>query len=146
MNRRTHPTQRQLMRIVRGAVKNTADAHPGWNINPEIATSIAKRAAGTLRAQWLEVLAARSVPSDEADGLSAIQGHRPPGGRTGCQGRPGRRAARLTHRRSPLPLLWQRISARIKPAKIAGRTDRVETLIEVCKLIAELQRSKSERE
>lgn len=60
---RASPQQRRIYRIVRGAVKNAAHAHPGMKPDA-IADSIAKRATGTLTAQWPEVLAAK--PSDRA--------------------------------------------------------------------------------
>ena len=62
---RATPSQKRILRIVEGAVKNAIDAHPGWNVPHNFARSVAKRAAGTLTAQWPDVLAAR--PSDSAD-------------------------------------------------------------------------------
>lgn len=45
------------MRIVAGAVINAAHGHPEVQIGPQFARSVAKRAAGTLTAQWPDVLA-----------------------------------------------------------------------------------------
>lgn len=50
------------MKIIKGAVKNTADHHPDWKITPVMARSIAKRAAGTLSAQLPRVLAQHHAP------------------------------------------------------------------------------------
>ena len=58
--RRATPSQQRILRIVEGAVKNASDAHPEVLISPRLKRSIAKRAAGTLTAQWPDVLAARA--------------------------------------------------------------------------------------
>lgn len=55
--KRAQPHQRLILRIVEGAVKNTADHHPEMQYSPRMARSIAKRAAGTLSAQLAETLA-----------------------------------------------------------------------------------------
>lgn len=62
--KRATPSQARLLRIVEGAVKNVADAHK-IEICPKTARSIAKRAAGTISAQYPELkgLAAK-LPSD----------------------------------------------------------------------------------
>lgn len=44
--------QRRALRIVAGAVMNAAHAHPQYGIDEKIARSIAKRAVGTLTAEW----------------------------------------------------------------------------------------------
>jgi hypothetical protein len=62
LSKRATPQQNVVMRIIEGAIKNATDAHPDWQIDPRFAKSIAKRAAGTLTAQWPDVLAA--CPSD----------------------------------------------------------------------------------
>lgn len=70
--RRATPTQARILRIVEGAIKNASDAHPRLVISPHQRRSIAKRAAGTLSAQWVGVLAAKPLPvSDEATGTIA---------------------------------------------------------------------------
>lgn len=57
--KRATPSQARILKIVEGAVLNASDAHKvprdTW-----LARSIAKRAAGTLTAQWPEVLAVNS--------------------------------------------------------------------------------------
>lgn len=72
--KRANPAQQMMLRIVAGAVKNAADAH-GVALPKSFARSVAKRLAGTLTAQWPEVLAA-NAPSDQVGsqllgGLSA---------------------------------------------------------------------------
>lgn len=72
--KRATPAQRQMLRIIEGAVLNAHHAHPGCfptdgriNQRPDItierfARSVAKRAVGTLSAQMLGELAGGSVP------------------------------------------------------------------------------------
>lgn len=55
---RASPPQAHVLRIVEGAIKNAAHAHEEIKVSPRHRRSIAKRAAGTLTAQWPEVLAA----------------------------------------------------------------------------------------
>jgi hypothetical protein len=59
--KRASPSQARILRIVEGAVLNAADAHAKPR-DEQFARSIAKRAAGTLTAQWPDVLAANSRP------------------------------------------------------------------------------------
>lgn len=134
---RATPSQRRILRAVIGAVKNTSDAHPEYKITPTLARSIAKRAAGTLTAQWPEVLAARLVPSDRADGdrtcISRPQSLSP-------LKRAGRGPQSLGMR-SPLRRLWKEMSIAVGEAKRAGQTERAEALIFALKRIAALQRA-----
>jgi hypothetical protein len=73
--KRATPSQVRILWAVEGAVLNTADCHSELGAilkpNPGLARSIAKRAAGTLTAQWPDVLAVRSAPSDKVDVTSA---------------------------------------------------------------------------
>lgn len=55
---RASPPQARVLRIIEGAIKNAADAHDEIRVSPRHRRSIAKRAAGTLTAQWPDVLAA----------------------------------------------------------------------------------------
>ena len=55
--KRATPSQARILRSVEGAVKNAADGHPSYNLPENFARSVAKRAAGTLTAQWPDVLA-----------------------------------------------------------------------------------------
>lgn len=60
--KRATPSQARILRIIEGAVLNTADAH-GFKRDERLARSVAKRAAGTLTAQWPEVLAGKPPKS-----------------------------------------------------------------------------------
>jgi hypothetical protein len=42
--------------------------------------------------------------------------------------------------RSPLVQLWKEVASKVGPAKKSGKIERAEALIEVLRLIAELQR------
>ena len=147
---RATPSQARILRAVEGAVKNAADAHPEWEFNSYIARSIAKRAAGTLTAQWPDVLAARSVPSDSDEEESCVSS-RPASSLTWCKQagkgtsevskRSGRGASQAI-RRSPLPSLWKHLSIMCGQAKYAGQNERAETLIKVLRLVASMQEKK----
>lgn len=128
----------RIFRAVEGAVRNTAHGHPRWHLTDDMARSIAKRATGTLTAAWPDVLAARSVSSDGANGY-VVAASWPPPPRRRTTASAGRGASRLT-RRSPLPRLWKELAKQVGTAKRAGQTERAEILIEVLRLIAKEQR------
>lgn len=126
----------RIFRAVEGAVRNTAHGHPRWNLTRTMATSIAKRATGTLTAEWPDVLAARLSPSDSAIGTgSAVQW--PPRQHATMATRKG--GALVTRGRPPLHVLWKKLSSRIAEAKreaeYTGNTERVKALIEAIRLL-----------
>lgn len=143
---RATPSQARILRIVEGACINAKDAHPGIQIDRRFARSVAKRAAGTLSAQWADVLAAGlGQPSDGAAGDPSGPARRDYSHtKTGNRNRSiskadqGKRPSLLAGR-FPLARLHKKVAALIKPAKIAGQTERVEALIAVCRMIAALQ-------
>lgn len=132
--RRANPAQARVLRIVEGAVKNASDAHPELKISPQHRRSIAKRAAGTLTAQWPDVLAARgSSDSREPEGTSGRgqSAHSAkPSGRGGCQVRTA----------SPLRRLEQMLCRPLSAMKAAGETERVAAYVEVLRMISELRK------
>lgn len=67
LSKRATPLQQRLLRIVEGAVKNALHAHPGVRVPSTFASSVAKRAAGTLSAELAGMLAATPMPSERAD-------------------------------------------------------------------------------
>ena len=70
--KRANARQVRVLRIVEGAVRNASHAHPGKSIDPRMARSIAKRAAGTLTAAWPEVLATHlTALSEKRDGAAS---------------------------------------------------------------------------
>lgn len=133
------PSQLRIFKAVAGAVRNAAESHPSWNIDRRFEHSIAKRAAGTLTAGWPDVLAARSVSSDEArDSTRTYPASCPVKLR-----RPGKRGSSGFQRRSPLKILWQQIAMQMKGVKASGDMARAAALIDVLKMIAELQRAEA---
>ena len=135
--RRATPSQARILRAVEGACLNVAHVHPNWQMTPRMARSIAKRAAGTLTAQWPDVLAARSRSSERSSG--AYTNHaRWPSHAAQTLKRSGWGASNVD-RRSPLPALWRQLARMVGTAKRTGHAERAETLIEVLKLIASMQ-------
>lgn len=79
--------QDKIFRAVAGAVRNTANAHPDWNIKPEYAPSIAKRATGTLMAQLPDVLAVTPSDRDAVISNNSTAVHSPGGIGLNCASR-----------------------------------------------------------
>ncbi len=134
------PSQVRIYRAVHGAVRNTADGHPTWKLTRVMARSIAKRATGTLTAQWAAVLAAKpsercGVPPIRAHSSHASLATEERGGGRRC----GSGAVTAPARRSPLRLLHNRLGAMAGEARRAGQTDRHQALVEALRLIAEQQ-------
>lgn len=138
--KRATPSQAMVLRIVEGAVKNATDAHPELKISPRHRRSIAKRAAGTLTAQWPDVLAASRALSD-----SRASGHGTTGrGRVAHHAKPLGRGGTHFLKASPLGRFPVRefireISRPIRGLKEAGQTERAEALIDVLRLIHRLR-------
>lgn len=124
------------MRIVEGAVKNVAHAHPDTNLSDGTARSIAKRAAGTLTAQWPDVLAV-AMPSD-----SRTENFEVPSGPNVVKpahddagwGPPQR------SRRSPFPRIWSELGRLTADAYRAKQTERHAVLVEVFRLLSIIER------
>lgn len=134
---RATPAQHRVLRMIEGAVKNAGDAHPEWRLTSNMARSISKRAAGTLTAHWPEVLAASVKPSERIAGSGANTQSMI---RLGFQATGPKGDRRTLPRRSPLIRLWKRLAYEVGAAKRAENQLRAEILIEVLKMVAELQR------
>lgn len=134
------PSQQRIWRAIDGAVRNAAHGHPGWNLTRTMARSIAKRATGTLTAQWQEVLAAK--PSERSGRLRGDHGNHAvlATGQRGRGASPVKGVATAPPRRSPLRLLHNRLGAMAGEARRAGQTDRHQALVEALRLIAEQMR------
>lgn len=142
--KRATPRQAVVLRMVEGAVRNAAHAHPGRTFDDEhMARSIAKRAAGTLIAGWPSVLAASQVRSEGSGGQlesrSATRSRVPlrsiPGAVGGTFSHDRRGASQLTWR-APVRLLHRAIGNECGHAKKAGDTERHAALVDVLRLIA----------
>ena len=132
--KRASAPQARILRAVEGAVKNAADAHPEIQISPRHRRSIAKRAAGTLTAQWPDVLAA-TKPSSKARSqlVEAARESQITVARR-------RRAVRLRDGRSPLGLLKKQIAKAFWPLKAEPNEDRRQALIDVMRMISKIER------
>lgn len=134
--KRATPSQRRILRAVEGAIKNAAHAHPEIQISPPHRRSIAKRAAGTLTAQWPDVLAARVGASSESGDGPTLTGpwRQPPQGSKAA----ARGALRLA-KRTPWRVLIQQLSRPLTELKAAGLNERAEAYIDVLKMIHRLR-------
>lgn len=105
--KRATPSQYRMLRAIAGAVHNAAHAHHA--VLPRgFARSVAKRATGTLTAQWADVLAAKT--SRRQDGSRDNYVSRGPRGSSPAEGHPKGDRLSLT-RRSPLRELWKKFAA-----------------------------------
>lgn len=156
--------QWRLLRIISGAVKNAADAHPEFGIDKKFARSVAKRAVGTLTAQWPEVLALpRGVASNRPDDSTASSGRASQisdGAQDGSltKGRAHRgSSSQVAHRaggsqlkKARLPTSVKRLRMRIGlmagEARKAGNVERYEAIADVLRMIADKQKRCDERE
>lgn len=148
------PPQRALLRIIEGAVMNAAHVHQGHGVTRTFARSVAKRAVGTLSAQFAEVLATDAA---RAHRLKSRQVRaRRASNKTGRKttGRSDRhqnadlvmRAGRVSRTgsfnpRHPCRRIFNEIARRIGPAKREGKTERVETLIEIARIVDQMRKA-----
>jgi hypothetical protein len=131
-----------IFRAVAGAVKNAADAHPKWSITLIMARSIAKRATGTLTAQLPEVLAARARALSSDGAASWLTGSGATPVHSHLSGRGGASTPRRTWRSPPnvLRKLHKRLGHATGQAKYAGDMARAATMIEVLRVISEMEK------
>jgi hypothetical protein len=140
--KRATPSQVKILRIVAGAVINEADAH-GRPRDQRMARSIAKRATGSLSAQWPEILAARSPVPSEGGPDTCLSDHQQVGhsgsGPTNRRSQVTKGAIRsgVSTSKAPLRLLRRQITSqmwylrRYDPAK-------ADAFIEILKMINEI--------
>lgn len=131
--KRATPAQYRILRIVAGAVKNAGDAHPELKITPRFARSVAKRAAGTLSAQWPEVLAAKALPvGADAENCRTA---RPSGSK--CM-KAAKRGPTQRPSRSPLRLAHNRLGAMAAFARKAGHSARAAAFADALRVLANI--------
>jgi hypothetical protein len=144
---RATPSQQRILRIVEGAVKNTCDAHAAdVRLPPRFARSVAKRAAGTLSAQWADVLAAKA-PSGKARKAQLSTASEPNDAGTVSNAsvaanrleRRGRVTSHLVERRDPIRILEKQIFSQMKQIKISGNIAKADAWIEVLRMIAKIK-------
>lgn len=136
--KRATAQQYRILRIVEGAVKNAADAH-GANISPRMRRSIAKRAAGTLTAQWPDVLAAQ-MPSDRA-----ISQRLKSGPSEAKLWKPRKRGAVSLSNRTPPSFkeLHKRLGLMAGWARKAGHEGRAAAFADALRVVANLEKELS---
>lgn len=135
MKCRISQAHEKIFRAVEGAVYNTACGHPKWKLTSEMARSIAKRATGTLTANWPDVLAAHAKPSDPANDPT-LGGHWPPRRHGRHNGGRKKRVRRPTTMHPHFRSLWKKLGIMAGKAKREGKTEREEALVEVLRLIS----------
>lgn len=133
--KRATVSQVRVLRILEGAIRNASHVHPEWAVPNHMARSIAKRAAGTLTADWPDVLAAGRQRSERA----TAQVCEPPSTRRSSEERLGRRAPHPA-RRSPLQRALALLSHEIGRSKRAGDPGRMAALIHAIRIIAAVEK------
>ena len=143
---RATPRQAMVMRMIEGAVRNAAHAHPDYRLDDRIARGIAKRATGTITSQWRDVLAAPLAWSDGEDGET--RNHHANGGsadgdriaRRPVIAGPSRvRGASHVLWRAPLHALHRALAHETGRATRSGQHERAAALIDVLRLIARMR-------
>ena len=117
-----------MLKIVSGAVLDTANAHPNKVPDKKFARGVAKRAVGKISAQWAELLATET-PVVSSSGKS----HRAPRERDG-EGRS------QTTKAAPFSRMCQRLGKMVKPLRLSGDTEVAEAAIAAIKALAPLVR------
>jgi hypothetical protein len=154
LSKRATPSQDRMLRIIEGAVLNAFDSK-GMRRNPVFARSIAKRAAGTLSAQWSEVLSANSTLT-EGQSVTPVTGAqerrdiaRPRrervienDGETGAHlsSVPARRGSSQVQRRSPLLVLRRQLAMEMWQIRRDGDDGWIDAYVEVLRKIDRLAR------
>ena len=147
--KRATPSQRKILRIVKGAVLNEADAH-GRKRDEIMARSIAKRAAGTLTAQMRDVLALDSPTSVSNDvaivaKIAVACEQQSEGDHLVKHPTPlirarGQRGPSKVVRRSPLMRLRKQLSSQMRGLRESGQIERYEAYKEVLRQISKMQK------
>lgn len=133
--KRATPSQQRILRAVDGAVRNTAHAHslkiPGY-----FARSVAKRAAGTLTAQWPEVLAA--IPSRQEGAASRTCNLQPANGSQTAKDHLKGEGLSFS-RPSPIKKVWGIYKRKMWDLTRNGTPIEIERHIRILKLLAEAE-------
>lgn len=131
--KRASPSQYRMLRAIAGAVKNAADAHH-IEVPRTFARSVAKRATGTLTAQWPDVLAAkanrRQIRARNETDLRALRF-------PNCMEGVSKGGRLIFLRRSPLSRVWDYFSAQMRMVKVDGTPQQAESIIKILRLLDE---------
>lgn len=133
--KRATPSQHRMLRAIAGAVRNTASAH-SVALTDRFARGVAKRAVGTLTAQWPDVLAAADKRRQNGSRDTFLS--RQPRGSELAEGHSKGDRLRLL-RRSPIRELWKSYAAGMWKVK-RGPPEVYAAHIRVLKLLDEAQR------
>lgn len=130
--KRANGPQFRMLAIVAGAVLNAAYHHPGKPVDKRFARSVAKRAVGTLSAQWAEVLAAPhpALSGAERDTFCHALRRKAQLARL-CKRGPAKGYGRWP----PIAFATAEISKRVGDARRAGQLEREMALIECLRII-----------
>ncbi len=136
--KRSTGPQYRMLKIVSGAVLDAANAHPEKKPDKIFARSVAKRAVGTISAQWVELLAADTTV-DLSSGRWRSQSskacrHRRSLGTSGEKGRPQFTKA------APFAALCKRLGRMIMPARMSGDDEGAKAILAAIKALAPMVR------
>lgn len=134
LSRRATRAQQTAFRIISGACRDAAQAHPDLSLDPRMIRSISKRAVGTLSAVWPAALAAPRGTSDS--GARQVRSRAAPEPETRVTLREA--ALRPGKWRGPLWSLHRALGYEIHLARHAGDVARAETLVEVVRCVARM--------
>jgi len=134
--KRAIPSQFRMLRAIAGAVVNTGHAHH-IELPKNFARSVAKRATGTLTAQWPDVLAAKANRRQE--GMRERLISRCPECSHPYKGHSEGDRLRLL-RRSPIRNLWSRFAKDMWKVKREGTPEQYATYVRVLQLLDQAQK------
>lgn len=142
--KRATPPQQRILRAVEGAVHNACHAHPGIVVSARFARSVAKRAAGTISAQMPGLLAPLTSASEQGrgdtfhrQGSTASHPSKVPDAPSQLGRAEPREAVTGVYRRLLFFSMQIAIGKLARQARKAGQQERLDTLIEVLRLIDE---------
>ena len=123
LQKRANGPQCRMLKIVSGSVLDAAHAHPHTLIDSRFARSVAKRAVGTLSAQWPEVLAAGETRTSgkRQKSLDFCRSRRAPMARDG-------EGSVLAAKADPLSKICDRLGRMIKPLRMAGDLESAQAI------------------
>jgi hypothetical protein len=155
--KRASASQARILRIVEGAVLNAADAHD-LPRDERLARSIAKRATGTLTAQWPDVLAANTRPPKSGPSADSkcracerrravirlrVRRERPKllnGADAATLQTAAQGAASQFNRRRPLLELWQRVKREMWSVSRSGDRAKYDAYVHLLRMIDRLHK------
>lgn len=154
LSKRATPSQARILKIIEGAVLNTADAHSQKRDN-SLARSIAKRAAGTISSQWVELLAANTRPSvkgpvevtncracERRAKLAELKARKEFSAQLVQRRLRGKVPERV--RRFPLLILWERLSREMWEIRRGPDKAKFEAYLHLLKMIHQLHKEMTE--